>query len=61
MANQFKRGDAVRFRTVGAGVTTARRGTVVKTVPTLRGTRVEVKDATGHAFRPHLSMVRLVK
>jgi hypothetical protein len=61
LANQFRPGDNVRFRTVGAGITTARRGTVVKTVPTARGTRVEVKDASGQAFRPHLSMVKLSK
>ncbi|TPG46067.1 hypothetical protein EAH89_25440 [Roseomonas nepalensis] len=59
MANQFKRGAQVRFKTTGAGVTTARRGTVVKTVPTVRGVRVEVKDQDGYVYRPHLSMVKL--
>ena len=59
MANRFKRGEMVRFKTTGAGVTTTRRGTVVKTVPTVRGVRVEVKDQDGYLFRPHLSMVKL--
>ncbi|MFT8246775.1 hypothetical protein [Roseomonas sp. BN140053] len=59
MANQFKRGESVRFMTTGAGVKTARRGTVVKTAPTVRGTRVEVKDKSGNLYRPHLSMVKL--
>ena len=59
MANQFKRGEAVRFKTTGAGVTTTRRGTVVRTVPTVRGVRVEVKDKDGYVYRPHLSMVKL--
>ena len=59
MANKFKRGESVRFKTTGAGVTTTRRGTVVKTVPTVRGTRVEVEDKDGHRYRPHLSAVKL--
>jgi hypothetical protein len=59
LANQFKRGAEVRFKTTGAGITTARRGTVVKTVPTVRGVRVEVKDKDGCVYRPHLSMVKL--
>ena len=59
MANQFKRGTQVRFKTTGAGITTARRGIVVRTVPTVRGVRVEVKDKDGHVYRPHLSMVKL--
>jgi hypothetical protein len=61
LANQFRRGDSVRFKTVGAGVTNARRGTVAKTVRTARGVRVEVIDASGQAFRPHQSMVKLSK
>ena len=59
MANQFKRGAEVRFETTGAGITTDRRGTVVKTVPTVRGMRVEVMDKDGYVYRPHLSMVKL--
>ncbi|GGC46456.1 hypothetical protein GCM10011504_26090 [Siccirubricoccus deserti] len=59
MANQFKRGDSVKFKTVGAGVTSNRRGVVVKTVDSGRGIRVEVKDKEGRVFRPHLSMVKL--
>ncbi|HEY8611249.1 MAG TPA: hypothetical protein VIL69_08165 [Roseomonas sp.] len=59
MANQFKRGDSVRFKTVGAGIQFSRRGVVVKTVDSGRGVRVEVKDAEGRVFRPHLSTVKL--
>ena len=59
MANQFKRGAVVRFETTGAGISTKRRGVVVKTVPTVRGIRIEVKDKEGSVFRPHLSMVKL--
>ena len=51
MANQFKRGDSVRFKTVGAGV-------VVRTVDSGRGVRVEVKDKEGRVFRPHLATVK---
>ena len=57
MANQFKRGESVRFKTVGAGVASARRGVVVRTVDSGRGIRVEVKDKEGRVFRPHLSTV----
>ena len=60
MANQFKRGDSVRFKTVGAGVASSRRGVVVRTVDSGRGIRVEVKDKEeGRVFRPHLSTVKL--
>ncbi len=59
MAKQFKRDDRVRFRTVGAGVTSSRRGVVVRTVDSGRGIRVEVKDKEGRVFRPHLSTVKL--
>ena len=58
MAKQFKRGDSVRFKTVGAGVTSSRRGVVVRTVDSGRGIRVEVKDKDGWVFRPHLSAVK---
>ena len=58
MANQFKRGDSVRFKTVGAGATSLRRGVVVRTVDSGRGIRVEVKDKDGRVFRPHLSTVK---
>jgi hypothetical protein len=58
MAKQFKRGDSVRFKTVGAGVTSSRRGVVVRTVDSGRGVRVEVKDEDGRVFRPHLSTVQ---
>ena len=59
MAKQFRRGDSVRFKTVGAGVTSSRRGLVVRTVDSGRGIRVEVKDKEGRVFRPHLSTVKL--
>ena len=52
MANQFKRGESVRFKTVGAGVASSRRGVVVRTVDSGRGIRVEVKDKEGRVFRP---------
>jgi hypothetical protein len=58
VANQFKRGDSVRFKTVGAGVASSRRGVVVRTVDSGRGVRVEVKDKEGRVFRPHLSTVK---
>ena len=58
LANQFKRGDSVRFKTVGAGVASSRRGVVVRTVDSGRGIRVEVKDKDGRVFRPHLSTVK---
>ena len=58
MANQFKRGQAVRFETVGAGVRVKRRGTVVRTYETARGKRVEIKTSQGDRFKPHLSLVR---
>ena len=58
MVSRFKRGQAVRFETVGAGVRTKRRGTVMRTYDTARGVRVEVKTATGDRFKPHLSLVR---
>ena len=58
MAKQFKRGDSVRFKTVGAGVTSSRRGVVVRTVDGGRGIRVEVKDKDGWVFRPHLSTAK---
>ena len=58
LANQFKRGDSVRFKTVGAGVASSRRGIVVRTVDSGRGIRVEVKDKEGRVFRPHLSTVK---
>ncbi len=61
MANQFKRGDSVRFKTVGAGVASSRRGVVVRTVDNGRGIRVEVKDKEGRVFRPHLSTVKLAR
>ena len=58
MANQFKRGDSVRFKTVGAGVAKSRRGVVVRTVDSGRGVRVEVKDKDGRVCRPHLATVK---
>ena len=58
LATQFKRGDSVRFKTVGAGVASSRRGVVVRTVDSGRGIRVEVKDKDGRVFRPHLSTVK---
>ena len=58
MANQFKRGHGVRFKTVGAGVASSRRGVVVRTVDSGHGIRVEVKDKEGRVFRPHLSTVK---
>ena len=61
LANQFKRGDSVRFKTVGAGVASSRRGVVVRTVDSGRGVRVEVKDKEGRVFRPHLSTVKLAR
>ena len=59
LANQFKRGDSVRFRTVGAGVASSRRGVVLRTVDSGRGIRVEVKDNEGRVFRPQLLTVKL--
>ena len=56
-----KRGDSVRFKTVGAGVASSRRGVVVRTVDSGRGVRVEVKDKEGRVFRPHLSTVKLAR
>ena len=61
LANQFKRGDGVRFKTVGAGVASSRRGVVVRTVDSGRGIRVEVEDKEGRVFRPHLSTVKLAR
>ncbi len=58
LSNPFKRGDSVRFKTVGAGVASARRGVVVRTVDSGRGVRVEVEDKEGRIFRPHLSTVK---
>ena len=58
MANRSKRGDSVRFETVGASVASSRRGVVVRTVDSGRGIRVEVKDKGGRVFRPHLSTVK---
>ena len=58
MANQFKRGDSVRFKTVGAGVASSRRGVVVRTVDSGRGIRVEVKEEEGRVFRPHQAAVK---
>ena len=58
MAKQFRRGDGVRFKTAGAGVTSPRRGVVVRTVDSGRGVRVEVKDKDGRVFRPHLATVK---
>ena len=42
MANQFKRGQTVRFETIGAGVRVKRRGTVVRTVDTGNGQPLEI-------------------
>ncbi len=61
LASQFKRGDTVRFKTVGAGVASSRRGVVVRTVDSGRGIRVEVKDKEGRVFRPHLATVKLAR
>jgi hypothetical protein len=61
LANRFKRDDSVRFETVGAGVTSSRRGVVVRIVDSGRGIRVEVKDKDGRVFRPHLSTVKLAR
>ena len=61
LSNLFKRGDSVRFKTVGAGVASSRRGVVVRTVDSGRGVRVEVKDKEGRVFRPHLSTVKLAR
>jgi hypothetical protein len=61
LASQFKRGDSVSFKTVGAGVASSRRGVVVRTVDSGRGVRVEVKDNESRVFRPHLSTVKLAR
>ena len=50
MANQFKRGQTVRFETIGAGVRVKRRGTVVRTVDSGKGLRVEVQTKNGDTF-----------
>jgi hypothetical protein len=59
MANKFKRGQMVRFETVGRGYRVKRKGTVARTIDTARGTRVEVKSDDG-VFRPHESLVRAI-
>ena len=60
MANQFKRGQTVRFETIGAGVRVKRRGTVVRTVDSGKGLRVEVQTKDGERFRAHQSVVKAV-
>jgi hypothetical protein len=60
VVNQFKRGQTVRFETIGAGVRVKRRGTVVRTVDSGKGLRVEVQTKDGIRFRPHLSVVKAV-
>ena len=60
VANQFKRGQTVRFETIGAGVRVKRRGTVVRTVDSGKGLRVEVQTKDGERFRAHLSVVKAV-
>ncbi len=49
MANQFKRGDSVRFKTVGAGVASSRRGVVVRTVDSGRGKSVRGAEPAGQS------------
>ena len=59
MANKFKRGQMVRFETVGRGYRVKRKGTVARTIDTARGTRVEVTSDDG-VFRPRESLVRAI-